>query len=134
MPDNSIEASVEFSFKGEDYRCASVIDLDQLLLRHDEMPQIHAILAREHGIDTYSYLYEVMQEVDIEFSHPKGYAVDFLNDGQINQEKIAANWQDAKAAVLLKPIAENELGILDLNLHPELKRALVRAYHLGRNT
>jgi hypothetical protein len=33
--------------------------------------------------------------------------------------------------MLLQPIATRELGIDDLNEHPELKRALMAAYSLG---
>lgn len=132
MPENSIDARVEFSFKGEDYNYTTVINLDQLLRHHDEMPSIHVILAKEHGVDTYSYLYEVMLEEEVEFSRPQGYAADYLVDGEFDQAALAANWQNAKAAVLLQPIAENELGIMDLNQHPALKRALVEAYNLGR--
>src|SRR5665811_1614089 len=81
---NSIDASVEFSFKGEDYTYKTSIDLDQLLRDHDTLPSIHAILARLHSIDTYSYLYEVMQEAEIEFSNPHGLTADYLVDGKFD--------------------------------------------------
>ncbi len=130
---NSIDATVEFSFKGEDFTYTTCIDLDQMFLRHDAMPSIHSILAKQHGIDTYSYLFEVMQDAQIEFSSPRGYATDYLTDGQFDPAALTANWQIAKAAALLQPIAKTELGITDLNLHPALKRALLAAYNLGRN-
>lgn len=129
---NSIDASVEFSFKGEDYNYTASIDLDQLLRHHDALPSIHVILARLHSIDSYSYLYEVMQEADVEFSRPQGYAADYLVNGEFDLASLAANWQTAKAASLLQPIAARELGIDDLNQHHALKRALVAAYDLGR--
>ena len=129
---NSIDARVEFSFKGEDYTHTSTIDLDQLLRDHDALPSIHAILARQHSIDTYSYLYEVMQEAEIEFTNPQGSAADFLIDGEFDLSSLATNWQTAKTGVLLAPIAASELGITDLNLHHALRRALVAAYNLGR--
>lgn len=132
MPENSIDASVRFSFKGEYYHYATVIDLDQLLRQHDEMPSIHEILAKEHGVDTYSYLYEVMLEEEVEFSRPEGYAADYLIAGKFDQVAMATNWQNAKAGALLQAIAASELGILDLNQHLALKRALVEAYNLGR--
>lgn len=130
---NSIEARIDFSFKGESYTYTSVIDLDLLFRHHDEMPSIHAILARDHGVDTYSYLYEVMQEEEIAYSGPQGYAIDYLTGGEFDPLAMSAHWQSAKACVLLQPIAEIELGISDLNQHPELKRALVAAYKLGKN-
>lgn len=132
MSTNSIDASVEFSFKGEDYTYKASIDLDQLLQNHDTLPSLHAILARQHGVDTYSYLFEVMQEEEVKFSRPQGFAADYLINGEFDQAALAANWQAAKTGILLAPIASRELGIADLDLHPALKRALVAAYNLGR--
>ncbi|MDO8350310.1 MAG: hypothetical protein Q7S94_04060 [Gallionella sp.] len=130
---NSITARVEFSFKGEDYSYTASIDLNQLLLQHSSLPSFHVILAKLHKIDTYSYLYEVMEATDIEFSNPAGCAANYLLDGEFDPSALAADWHTAKVSVLLQPIAERELGITDLNQHPALKRALVAAYYLGSN-
>lgn len=129
---NSIDAAVEFSFKGVDYHYSTRLDLDRLFLRHDAMPSIHVILAEAHSVDTYSYLYEVMQEEEIAYSNPQGIAIDYLVNGEFDQTALAANWHNAKAAVLVQPIAEAELGIPNLDLHQDIKRALVAAYKLGR--
>lgn len=131
---NSIDARVEFSFKGEDYSYTTRINLDQLLLHHDSPPSLHAILAKQHKVDTYSYLYEVMEATEIEFSNPEGFAADYLFDGEFNPSALADNWHTAKITLLLQPIAARELGIDDLNGHPALKRALVQAYILGSKT
>lgn len=134
MATNTIDASVDFSFKGEDYTYKTSIDLDQLLQKHDSLPSLHAILAQQHGVDTYSYLYEVMQEAEIEFSNPQGLAADYLVNGEFDQTALTTNWQTVKTNMLLTPIATSELGITDLDLHPALKRALVAAYNLGRTS
>ncbi|OGT23556.1 MAG: hypothetical protein A3K00_09020 [Gallionellales bacterium RIFOXYD2_FULL_52_7] len=132
MQKNSIDAYVEFSFKGEYYRYASCLALHQLLLRHDEMPPIHVLLAQEHRVDTYSYLFEVMEEEPVEFSRPQGIANDYVRDGKFSLYALADNWHNAKAEILLQPVAERELNITDLNQQPALKRALLAAYQLGR--
>jgi hypothetical protein len=129
---NSIEAHIEFSFKGETYSLTANIDLDQLMERNHSFPSFHAILARENNIDTYSYLYEVMLETEIRFDHAQGFAADFLNDGHFNQESFIAAWQEDGALALLQPIAKRELGIEDLEQHQGLKNALVQAYNLGK--
>lgn len=131
---NSIVAHVEFSFQGKTYALSSTIDLDRLLAQHDSFSALHAILAKEHGIDTYSYLYEVMQEAEIEFQNAQGLAAEFLSDGEFDWEAFAANWQDNKIIALLQPIATRELGIADLNQHPQLKTALMQAFDMGRRT
>ena len=132
MMKNSIDAAVDFSYQGVDYHYTIGLDLDRLFRQHDAMPSIHVILARAHSVDTYSYLYEVMQEEEIAYSNPQGFALDYLVDGEFDQAALAANWQNTKAAALVQPIAEAELGIPNLDLHPKIKRALVAAYKLGK--
>lgn len=131
---NSIDALIEFSFQGKDYTYTSSIDLDELLLKYDEMPQLYPILARLHNIDTYSYLYEVMQEAEVEFSNPQGCATDYITNGEFDTVTLANNWQAAKADALLQVIAARELGITDLNEHQALQRALIAAYNLGKKS
>ncbi|HEY0665033.1 MAG TPA: hypothetical protein VGD24_03110 [Gallionella sp.] len=128
---NSIDAHVEFSFRGEDYSLCSTLDLDKLLAQHDSLPSLHAILAREHGIDTYSYLYEVMQEADIEFRNAQGIAADFMSDGEFELNALESNWQNLRILAQLRPIASRTLGITDLDRNEALKSALIQAYKLG---
>jgi hypothetical protein len=129
---NSIEAGVEFSYQGEHYLYTTVLDLEHLLRQHETLPSIHVTLARQHGVDTYSYLYEVMQEEEIVFSNPQGLAADYVINGEFDLAALEANWQTAKAGLLLQPIAAQQLGISDLEQHPALKNALIAAYQLGR--
>lgn len=131
---NCIDAQIAFSFKGENYALTSNIDLDQLMQHDHSLPSFHAILARDHKIDTYSYLYEVMLETEIRFAHAQGIAADFLINGDFNQAAFIVAWQENTALALLQPIASRELGIADLNQHLGLKNALVQAYNLGKRT
>lgn len=134
MIKNSIEAHIELSFKGELYSLSSNLDLDALLEQHDELPEIHAILARDNQIDTYSYLYELMQTEEVEFRNAQGMAADFLCDGHFNWAAFSTNWQEHKSLVLLQPIATRILGITDLDQHADLKHALIQAYNLGKRS
>jgi len=129
---NSIDAHVEFSFKGEDYSLTSHVDLDLLMVTESSLPSFHAILARDHDIDTYSYLYEVMLESGIRFANARGIAANFLSGEDFDQEGFVNSWQENRILDLLQPIATRELGIADLNQHQPLKNALVQAYDLGR--
>ncbi len=126
---NSIDVRVEFSFKGNDYDLTSTIDLDA----QNNALDIYQILARENKIDTMSYLYEVMQETDIEFSNAQGAAVDFLQEGQFNTYAFALHWHEHKIIMQLNPIAMKHMGITDLQQNSALKQALLEAYQLGRS-
>lgn len=128
---NSIDAYIEFSFKGEDYEFHSTLDLDQQLERHMSLESMHHVLAVEHGIDTYSYLFEVMQVAEIQYDNPQGRAVEYLHNGEFDFEAYAEeNTTDALLAPL-QAIALREMGVEDLEQQPHLKQALLRAYRLG---
>lgn len=129
---NSIDARVEFSFKGETYDLVSHIDLDELLSQGNDFPLLYDRLAREHHIDTISYLYEVMQETEIEFGNAQGSAADFLRDGYFDVAGFSLHWQEQQLVRLLQPIAKRELNIDDLTQREDIKNALVQAYKLGR--
>jgi len=131
---NRIDAQIAFSFKGENYALTSNIDLDQLMEHDQSFPSLHAILARDNKIDTYSYLYEVMLETEIRFADAQGIAAVFLSNGEFDQEGFISAWQESKVLTLLQPIASRELGIADLNQHQGLKNALIQAYKLGKRT
>jgi hypothetical protein len=129
---NSIDAHIEFSFKGEDYSLTSQVDLDLLMETESSLPPFHAILAHDHDIDTYSYLYEVMLESEIQFADAHGIAANFLSGENFDREGFINSWQENRILNLLQPIATRELGIADLNQHQSLKTALVQAYDLGK--
>lgn len=131
---NSIDAHVEFSFKGETYTPFATIDLDSLLEQGRSLPSIHALLAERNGIDTYSYQYEVMQEEEICFANAQGLAADFLTDGSFDSEAFVACWQENRIIGRLQAIATRELGIDRLEQHPQIREALLQAYRLDRNT
>lgn len=131
---NTIDARIEFSFKGETYTPSATIFLDELLEHHELLPPLHALLAEKHGIDTYSYLYEVMEEAEIVFSNAQGLAAEFLHNGAFDAEAFSVRWQESRALGQLQKIALRELGIDDLEQHPALKKALFQAYRAGKNS
>lgn len=97
------------------------------------LPSIYSTLAKEHGIDSYSYQYEVMQEEEITFQNPQGIAAMYFRDGNFDFDGFVSGWKEQKILILLQPIAVRELGIDDLDQHQGIKNALVQAYNLGRS-
>lgn len=131
---NTFTACIEFSFKGEDYRYVATLDLDALLLKHAEFPAIAPVLAKIHHVDTYSYLYEVMEESDVTFSDAQGVAAEFMQDGEFDVQALSANWAELKVLLPLQKIAQKTLGITDLKAHPDMLLALKQAYQLGQRS
>jgi hypothetical protein len=129
---NSITANVEFSFKGKVYSPSATIDLDQTIKQQDLLSSVHLIIAQENQIDTYSYLYEVMEQADIVFDNAQGIAVDYLSDGVFDFSGFQANLYEAKLNRLCREIAHTEMKVDDLNQISGLKKALRKAYELGK--
>lgn len=134
---NKIVASVEFYFKGELYSPKTTIDLDRLMMNQknglDILASIHPMLAKENGIDLYSYEFEIMLEETILFSEATGIATDYLRDGQFFIEDFKKAWQEEKVLEYIQPIAKQYLGIDNLSQHDDLKAALTEAYVLGKS-
>lgn len=128
---NTIDAHIEFCFKGETYDLSSTLDLDQVLDKFPDLSSMHIVLAVEHGIDTYSYIFDVMLVEDIRYDNAQGMAADFLSDGEFDFDGYIAQHSKSQALIALGVIAAQELGVEDLEKSPQLKQALLRAYQLG---
>lgn len=128
---NTVDAHIEFSFKGETHSLSSTLDLDRIRDKYLTPPSLHHVLAVEHGISTHSFLYEVMQEEEILFDNAQGRAAEFLHDGAFDFEGYAAQRGESELLDSLQAIALREMGIENLDQHPQLKRALIQAYQLG---
>jgi len=130
---NSIDATVTFSFKGETYTPSTTIDLDALMREHDSLPRLHHILAMTNKIDTYSYLYEVMEQSPIRFFNAQGPVADFVDNEMLDVEGFQQQWLQRRITDKLQAISSRVLDIDDLDNHAELKKALLEAYDCGRS-
>lgn len=132
MNTNTIRAHLALSFKAEMHELDATIDLDGLAGDPGEEPNFHLLLARSAGIDPYSYLYEVLESHEIEFSDPTGIAVHSCCDGRFDWWKFTQHRQEEQDLQEIKAIAEQVLGIQDLNQHADLRSALLAAYRAGQ--
>ena len=129
---NTIDATVDYSFKGETYHLISTIDLDAATQSDGQLPNLHLLLAREHGLDTYSYQYDAMESHPIIFSNATGLAMECLVDGQFDLEKFQALASENKVTRIIEDIALKHLNIDDFSLNADLKNALLAAYEAGK--
>jgi hypothetical protein len=132
MSRNTVRARVVFSFKAETHELETCIDLDQCAEEDGEAPNFHLLLARAHGIDPYSYLYEVLESHEIEFADPTGSAAPCCHDGMFDWTQFAALRDEAGDLQAVRAIAERMLGIPDLDGRTDLKAALLAAYRAGK--
>ena len=132
---NTIQITVEFSFKGEAYRPSMVVDLDQLVQDGDmpDLHDLHDMLAMQNGIDTYSYAFEVMQQAPLCFDQAEGLARECLRDGVLDIALFIEKHQEAGMLGMLQEVASRELGIEDLDGEPKIRDALIQAYSLGKS-
>ncbi len=132
MMKNRVVAGVEFYYKGERYTPSVRIDLDRLMEQTGGLPSLYSLIARENGIDLYSYQYEVMQVEDIRFSEMEGFVADFIHNGELDVQGFVDKWRDEKLAADLAAIAQRCMGVEDLAQQPKLADALKEAYLLGQ--
>jgi phenylalanyl-tRNA synthetase beta subunit len=132
MNNNTIRARMTVSFKGETYELDSVIDLDECLGEPGEAPNFHQRLARAAGIDPYSYLYEVLESLEIEFSDATGVAAQSCHDGQFDWTRFEQDRREEQDWQLVRAIAGQIMKGRDLDAEPDLKPALLAAYRAGR--
>ncbi len=129
---NQIDAYIEFSYQGKTYRPSARIDLDRLMESAGHEHNIHLQLAQLNGIDSYSYLYEVMESCPISFSNPSGFAADFLSDSGFDFTGFEAHWREARDFSTLDDIMERHLKGHECARHPGLKTALRDAFRAGK--
>ena len=130
MNPNTLRARVAFSFKGETHELDTIIDLDRFL-GADEVPDFHRMLAQAAGIDSYSYLYEVLESHDIEFSDATGVAAAYCHDGLFDWRGFAREAEEARDWEAARAIAEGILGARDWDADAQLKAALLAVYRAG---
>ena len=130
---SKIVASVEFYYKGEKFTPSVTVDLFKYMESGGTIPSIHMLLAKENGIDPYSYEYEVMLLENIRWTQAEGLARQCVNDGEFDVEAFQEKWLKEKSLDTLQSIAKRTMNIDNLDENPELKLALIEAYHTGKN-
>lgn len=132
MSNNTVRARLSLSFKGETYELDTIIDLDRYLGGSKEAPDFHRLLARAAGIDPYSYLYEVLEMHEIEFSDATGVAAQSCRDGRFDWTRFEQDRRDEQDWQVVRAIAQRMLGARDLDADPDLRAALLAAYRVGK--
>lgn len=132
MTSNTLRARLDFSFKGEPYELDTTLDLDRCTAEPGEQPNFHRLLAKAAGIDTYSYLYEVLESHEITFSEATGSAALCCRDGRFDWLEFERLGQEAQDLQVIREIAERMLGVGDLDQREDLKGALLAAYRVGK--
>jgi hypothetical protein len=132
MTPNILRARLDFSFKGEPYELDTTLDLDRCSAEPGEAPNFHLLLAKAGGIDPYSYLYEVLESHEIEFSEATGVAALCCRDGQFDWPEFERLRQEEQDMKVVRGIAERTLGVGDLDELADLKTALLAAYRAGK--
>jgi hypothetical protein len=132
MSSNTIRARLTLSFKGETYELDSVIDLDRWDGESGEAPDFHQLLAKAAGIDLYSYLYEVLESHEIEFSDATGIAARSCRDGRFDWAQFEQDRREEQDWQVVGAIAERMMAARDLDAAPDLKAALLAAYRAGK--
>ncbi len=132
MPD-TITVALEFDFRGEHHALRSRIDIAPYLRKGGSLPDLHRLLARDHGFDLYSYEYELMQMETPRIIDAEGLAREYLREGRLDWEGLRAAVAECREHDAIRAIARRLLDIDDLHQQPRLRDALLAAYRAGRD-
>lgn len=132
MSTDTVRASLEFSFKGEDHQLEATLDLGRHVTEAGNAPNFHLLLAKKGGVDPYSYLYEALESYDIVFSEPTGLAVRSCHDGCLDWRQFEQDWREEQDNAVVRDISAQTLGDTNLDATPNLKAALLAAYRAGK--
>ncbi len=131
---NSVVVGVEFYFKGEKFTPSIPLDLDQFVRSGGGFEELYPTIARQNGIGAYSYEFEMMQAEELTFSEATGIAADYVHDGRLDVEGFKVALSEQQGLEVIRPIAEEHLGVTELNQQPDLKAALLAAYAKGQGS
>ena len=130
---NIVKASVLFCFKGESHSPFVRLELDKYLEINASIPDLYPMIAKANNHDLYSYEFEMMQAEEIVFSDAEGLVADFIVDGRLDMAGFQAAWQKDILLNQLQEIAQRIMSVNDIEQQPELKKALMEAYYLGKD-
>jgi len=127
---NSIDIGVDFSYQGKHYTPSITLDLDNYIDKN-EASNFYQLIAATHQIDTYSYLYEVMESSTLNYTNPQGLAVSFFQENDFDLADYKKHWEQKQILNKLQKIFIDEGETSDLDENPALKNMLLKAYQLG---
>ncbi len=110
------------------------LDLDQHMHAGGQIPNLYPLIARANNFDLYSYEYEMMQAEPIKFNNPQGMVVKHVCENELDIEAFEAAWHENKIIEQLQEILSRTMSTSDLERNPGLMKALLHAYHLGKNS
>jgi hypothetical protein len=131
---NILEIGIEFDFKGEHFSPRSRVDLDSQMAQYGHLLSFHEIIARDNGIDLYSYHYEMMEAETLNIITAQGMAAEFVEQGAFNVAAFEQAWRLHQVTQQLSVIAQVHLGISSLEQEPALLAALMAAFDAGRHS
>ena len=135
---NRITITIGFDFKGIHFTPSGDFDLDEIMRKNGEIPDLSVTLAKLNGIDLYSYEFEMMQAEEMEFSNARGMAAEYMTDEGFDKAGFIQRWLEAPQLDglqldALQKIALQQMGVEDLTQQPQLKAALMAAFQLGKS-
>ena len=128
-----LHAQIDTSFRGEDLHLKGELDLDKLHYDPEEPIKVYHHIATQNGIDSMSYLYEVIEMEPVHYSseHPRIQA--FISEDGCHfdwagyeEDKKLQHAEKATERLLNHYFNESQQAA-----DPNLKKALQAAYLLG---
>ena len=128
-----LNAQIDTSFRGEDLHLKGELDLDKLHYDPEEPIKVYHHIATQNGIDSMSYLYEVLEMEPIHYTSADPLIQSFISD-----DGLQFDWLGYEAAKKRQRAEKATEALLNRYFdteqqasNPKLKEALREAYLLG---
>ncbi|NPA71476.1 MAG: hypothetical protein GXO35_01480 [Gammaproteobacteria bacterium] len=128
--DNKITVVMDFSYVGEEHHFEAEIKLPPHLGGLSEFAHsIPRVIGRQNKVDSYSYMYEVMDCTPVQVVAAEGYVAKFLEAGAMPLHDFLAACSEVTTERLMQHIAETYLakGCDQDQVH----QALMAAFQIG---
>jgi hypothetical protein len=129
---SELEVFVRFDFRGKSLSPQVTVDLDLQMEQQGHLSDFKLMLARENGIDLYSYEFEVMESLPIVVRRATGLAEQFSLQGVFDAEGFEARWRVLKEQQQIEAVALEYLDRETLEQNPQWQAALLAVYQLGK--
>ncbi len=129
---NTITVNMLFHFKGKEYNLTKEVNLPANLGNLQTfISSLPRVLAQDNGIDTYSYLFEMMECTDIYVTQATGFVSKFIPEEPVILETFIESCQHTTLDDLLDFTLQTHLP--DLVDDQQAKIALKEAFLIGQS-
>lgn len=135
---DKVNAHLSFDYRGQSYQMSAELNLSDYSSQIDDcdpdvplavLLDVPQLIAQAHGVDVWSYEFEIMQQSDIWYDNAQGLAAGCVRDGSFDLAAYRAAWQQ-QVDVTLSPVLDRLCALAGAGT-AEVRQAIRQAWGQG---